>query len=281
MIDTKTRLLGLIGYPLGHSLSPLLHNQAIEEINLNYVYLAFEVKPADLKKAVNAIRAFGIRGVNVTIPHKERVIPLLDEVEPLARKIGAVNTIVNDQGKLKGYNTDLSGLKRMLEEDASFVLKGKKAVIIGAEDAARAAGFTLCQAEIAEIYLLNRTIKKAEQLAGEWTEYYPEIRIKGGGLSPENYYRELKNSNLLIDTTPVGMSPNTDEFPVVEENALHSGLLVVDLVYNPRETALLKAARRAGAKTLGGIGMLIYQGLESFKLWTGKEAVVENWKKIL
>jgi shikimate dehydrogenase len=281
MINIKTQVLGLIGYPLGHSLSPLLHNQAIKELGLNYVYLAFEVEPANLREALEGIRALNVKGINVTIPFKEKVIPLLDEVDPLASQVGAVNTICNEGGYLKGYNTDVTGLRRMIEEDGEFNLKGKKAVVVGAGGAGRAAGFALCQAGIGEIYLLNRTLQKAMGVTAEWKQYYPGVSIDCGPLEVKHYYSILKEADLLIDTTPIGMAPEVDVPPVIAEKALHPELLVIDLVYNPRETTLLKAARRVGADTLDGLGMLLYQGIESFKIWTGYSPSVESWRELV
>lgn len=281
MIDSKTRVLGLFGYPLGHSISPLLHNQALKDLGLNYVYLPFPIEPGYLEDGVRAIRALNIRGVNVTIPYKEEVIPFLDEVDSLARKIGAVNTIVNNNGKLKGYNTDFTGFQRMLEEDGRFRIEGKKAVIIGAGGASRAVGIALCQRGIEEIHLLNRTRERAEELALSWQKYYPEIKIKTGGLEYDYCKPLISRADLLVDTTPVGMAPNMEVEPVIPAEVLHSNLLVVDLVYNPAETTLLKAAKRAGAETLNGLGMLLYQGIEAFKLWTDIEPEIDSWRTLV
>ncbi len=278
MVNVKTKILGLIGHPLAHSFSPLLHNQAIEEFELNYVYLPFEVDPKHLNEAIKGIRALNVRGINVTIPFKERVVPLLDEIDILAEKVGAVNTIVNEGGILKGYNTDVTGLRRMIEDDGNFKLKGKKAVVIGAGGAGRATGFSLCQAGISDIYLLNRTPEKGMVIAEEWERNYPGVNIKYRALNLEDYYSIIKKADLLIDTTPVGMEPFKNVPPVIDEEALHSNLLVVDLVYNPRETTLIKAARKVGANTLNGLGMLLYQGIESFKIWTGCEPSAKTWR---
>ncbi|MFW6381651.1 MAG: shikimate dehydrogenase, partial [Bacillota bacterium] len=242
--------------------------------------LAFSIKPEELIDAVRGLRALNIRGMNVTIPHKEAVIPLLDEIDPLAKKIGAVNTIVNNKAVFKGYNTDVPGLIRMVEDDGGFSISGKKAMIVGAGGAARAAGIALLQQGIKEIYLVNRTVLKAEKLAADWKKYYNTTVITGA-LSPDFYSQYIKDIDLLIDTTPVGMSPEVEVPPVIEENYLHSNLLVVDLVYNPAETSLLKAACRSGAQTMNGMGMLLYQGIESFKIWTGRDIDVNTWWSIV
>lgn len=280
MVDINTRVLGVIGYPLGHSLSPLLHNHSLNELNLNYVYLAFTIKPDDLSNAINGFRALNIRGVNVTIPHKEAVIPLLDEIDPLALKVGAVNTIINNEGILKGYNTDVPGLTRMIEDDGNFTIKNKKALVVGAGGAARATAIALLQQGIKELCLINRTEGKAEKLVADLKKYYNNS-LYYGRLNPDFYSGLIKDIDILIDTTPVGMSPDIEVPPVIPEQHLHSSMLVVDLVYNPSETTLLKAANRVGAKTLNGMGMLLYQGIESFKIWTGYNLNVETWRNLV
>jgi len=281
MVDINTGILGLVGYPLGHSLSPLLHNSSIEKEKLNYVYLAFPVTGDKFPAAMAGFRAINVRGLNVTIPYKEEVISYLDRVDPLAARIGAVNTIVNEEGVFTGYNTDLAGLIRMIREDGNFNIGGKKVMLAGAGGAARAAGIGILEEGAAGLYVLNRNYTKAEKLAEEWREYYPEIEIKALPLEAEAYKSLIGEVELLIDSTPVGMAPQTDTAPVIPGEYLHEDMLVVDLVYNPRETCLLKAAKEAGAKTLDGLGMLIYQGIEAFRLWTGHEAEPVNWWKLV
>lgn len=281
MIDVNTKLLGLIGYPLGHSISPLLHNYSLQQEKLNYVYLAFPIKKKQLEEAIEGFKAIRFRGLNVTIPYKEAVIPFLDEIDPIAEKAGAVNTIVNEDGLLKGYNTDIPGLNRMIKEDANFDLKGKKAMVLGAGGAARATGIALLEEGIKEIYLLNRTDVKAETLALEWKKYYPETAVKVDRLDPDIYREYINSIDVIIDTTPVGMSPNIDMAPLIESEYLNNNMLVVDLVYNPPETGLLKAARERGADYINGMGMLLYQGIESFKLWTNHDISISDWYKCL
>jgi shikimate dehydrogenase len=280
VINSETKIIGIIGYPLEHSLSPLLHNQASDELGLNYVYLPFSLKPDYLEDGINAIRAFNIRGVNVTIPYKEGVIPYLDELDPLAEEIGAVNTIVNTEGHLKGYNTDMAGFQHVLEK-RSFKIEGKTAVIIGAGGASRAVGIALCQKGIKKIYLINRTEEKALRLLRDWQMKYPEIEFASVELKYDQYKSIIREADLLVDTTPVGMTPEIDVEPVISPEALHSKLLVIDLVYNPEETCLLKAADDSGAEAVNGLEMLIYQGIESFRLWTGYEPVFDSWQTLL
>lgn len=281
MVDVNTGILGLIGYPLGHSLSPLLHNNTIEREGLNYIYLPFTVEPDKLPAALEGFRAINVKGLNVTIPYKEEVISYLDRVDPLAARIGAVNTIVNEEGVFTGYNTDLAGLIRMIREDGNFNIGGKKVMLAGAGGAARAAGIGILEEGAAGLYVLNRNYTKAEKLAEEWREYYPEIEIKALPLEAEAYKSLIGEVELLIDSTPVGMAPQTDTAPVIPGEYLHEDMLVVDLVYNPRETCLLKAAKEAGAKTLDGLGMLIYQGIEAFRLWTGHEVDSADWWELV
>ena len=281
MVDINTGILGIVGYPLGHSLSPLLHNSSIEKEKLNYIYLPFPVARDKFPAAMAGFRAINVRGLNVTIPYKEEVISYLDRVDPLAARIGAVNTIVNEEGVFTGYNTDLAGLIRMIREDGNFNIGGKKVMLAGAGGAARAAGIGVLEEGAAGLYVLNRNYTKAEKLAEEWREYYPEIEIKALPLEAEAYKSLIGEVELLIDSTPVGMAPQTDTAPVIPGEYLHEDMLVVDLVYNPRETCLLKAAKEAGAKTLDGLGMLIYQGIEAFRLWTGHEVDPVNWWKLV
>jgi len=280
MINSETKIIGLIGYPLEHSLSPLLHNQASGELGLNYVYLPFLLRPDYLEDGIKAIRAFNIRGVNVTIPYKERVIAYLDELDPLAEEIGAVNTIVNTEGHLKGYNTDMTGFQHMLEK-RGFKIEGRTAVIIGAGGASRAVGIALCQKGIKKIYLINRAEEKALRLLRDWQKKYPETEFTFVELKYDQYKSIIRRADLLVDTTPVGMTPEINVEPVVRPEALHSKLLVIDLVYNPEETCLLKAAGDSGAETVNGLEMLIYQGIESFRLWTGYEPVFDSWQTLL
>lgn len=279
-IDINTKILGLIGYPLGHSISPLLHNYSLEKLDLNYVYLAFALEPDSIQKGLEGLTALNFRGINVTIPHKNRVIPYLDELDPLAQKIGAVNTIVNDNNKLQGYNTDAAGFKRMLEDDGNFIISGKKAAVIGAGGASRAVGVVLCHSGISELYVINRTYDKARKLVRTWQQFYENIKIEAVPMEIAEYQPLIKKMDLIVDTTPVGMSPETDVEPVIAAHTLHAGQLVVDLVYNPPETTLMKAARSQGAQTLNGLDMLLYQGIEAFKLWTGQEPDVDDWREL-
>lgn len=281
MVDQKTGMLGLIGYPLEHSLSPRLHNQAIVELGLNLVYLSFPLRPEQLEDGIRAIRALGLRGVNVTIPYKERVLPYLDQLDPLAAKLGAVNTIVNNHGLLTGYNTDINGFCRMLEEDGGFRIRGKRALLLGAGGAARAVAFALCQQGIATLTIINRTADKARHLQKTLHGYYPGVRLTTAKLSRPELTAWSDPLDLIVDTTPVGMVPQLEVEPVIPLEVIRQARLVVDLVYNPPETSLLRAAAQVGVQGLNGMGMLLYQGIEAFKLWTGQEPELNSWRELV
>ena len=250
-------LFGVVGKPIGHSLSPAMHNAAFMEKGLNAIYLAFETE--DVEGILRGMRAFNMRGMSVTIPLKSAVIPYLDEVDKIAKKIGAVNTIVNDKGRLKGYNTDAMGAARALEEKTE--LQKKSCLIIGAGGAARAIGFILKEKGV-KLFVANRSLERGQGLAHVLE--CPFIPLKEAG---------DKRVDLLIQTTPVGMYPNVDQCPV-QEDMLHKGMVVMDIIYNPVETLLLKKAESKGCVTINGLGMFINQGSEQFRLWTGMEPPV-------
>lgn len=277
MITAKTKLCGLIGNPVGHSMSPVIHNAAFAKAELNFAYMAFEVKKEQLAEVAAGMRALDIKGLNVTIPHKVDVIPHLDALDPLAEKIGAVNTIVNDDGVLTGHNTDATGFLRALREDGVNP-EGKKVVVIGAGGAARAIAFTLAQ-NGATLAILNRPLEFdwAAQLA-ERLSQKTSATVKAAELDDETLKTELAEADILINATSVGMSPNTTETPV-PATLLRPDLAVFDVVYNPVDTRLLTEARAAGAVTISGLDMFVWQGALAFELWTGQKAPVELMRK--
>ncbi|WP_309493412.1 shikimate dehydrogenase [Candidatus Hecatella orcuttiae] len=270
-VDSATRVYALIGSPVEHSLSPTIHNAAFESLGLNCVYLAFNVASDGLPSALAGLRSLGVQGFNVTIPHKTAVIPLLDEVEPEARSIGAVNTVKIMGGKTVGYNTDGEGAISALRE-AGVEVKGLKVVLLGAGGAARALGFTLAKTS-GELVVANRTEAKAVKLAEELSRHH-SVRVKGIRLNSERLGEELRDAELLVNTTSVGMHPHEDASPI-PSRLLHSGLTVFDIVYNPLKTRLLREADAAGAKTVNGLGMLVHQAARSFEIWTGKKAPLD------
>jgi shikimate dehydrogenase len=260
------RLLYLLGYPVAHSLSPAMQNAALEALGLDYEYLLMPVPPSDLSGTVSNLRDASVAGFNVTIPHKVAVIPLLDEVDETASTVGAVNTVVNSGGRLRGYNTDSVAATRVLRE-AYGSLSGCRAVILGAGGAARAVASGLAP-HAERITVLARDPAKAEALAAEVAEHTgAEIHAAGIGEAS----KVTPYADVLVNATPAGMHPNVGSTPI-EAGALHRGLLVFDLVYNPEKTRLLREAEAAGARTVGGLPMLVYQGAEALRLWTGRAA---------
>ena len=257
-IDQHTTLYGVAGYPLGHTLSPVMHNLAFSSRGVNAVYLAFETR--DIEGAIRGMKALGIKGMSITIPHKSSVIPLLDEMDPLAEKIGAVNTIVNCEGRLTGYNTDAFGALKALEQAAA--LPGKNCLVVGAGGAARAIAFILKEHN-ARVTIANRTRERGQALAD--AVGCPFIPLEAVKSVP---------ADILVQTTSVGMHPRGDQ-SVIPADCLKPGMVVMDIVYNPVFTRLLSTAEGAGCTTVSGLGMFVHQGAEQFKLWTGLDAPVE------
>jgi shikimate dehydrogenase len=259
LIDGNTKIVGLIGNPVEHSLSPAMHNAAFKELNLNYVYLPFKVSNDNLKNVIAGADSLNIKGLNVTIPHKINIIPYLDEIDPIAKLIGAVNTI--DLKNKKGYNTDGIGALKAIEEVTSF--KNKKIVITGAGGSARAISFQVASEDIDNLVIINRNVDKAKSLSEDILKSSENISYN----SLNNLKDELSDADIFIDTTPLGLNPS--DKPIATSNILHEDLIVNDIVYNPIKTPLLKEAEIANSKTISGIKMLLYQGAESFKIWTG------------
>ncbi|MCX6644173.1 MAG: shikimate dehydrogenase [Candidatus Bathyarchaeota archaeon] len=271
IISGKTRVCGVIGDPIEHTLSPIMHNAAFKALKLDFAFLAFKVKVADVEKAVSGMRALGIHGLNVTMPHKSAVINYLDEVDQAAKAIGSVNTILNKDGRLFGFNTDGVGALQALRENG-VEPRGKKVLLLGAGGAARAIAYTLAR-EADELVILNRTAKQAAELANLLKQTF-DRKVVADALSPNTIKDTLQDSDVLINATSVGMKPNANQTPVAFE-WLRPDLAVMDIVYNPVETKLAKDAKAAGAKVVSGFEMLIYQGAASFEIWTGHSAPVE------
>jgi len=270
-ISGKTKICALIGDPVEHTVSPAMHNAAFQELGLDYAYIPFRVEPEQLKQAVAGLRALNIIGFNVTIPHKVAVIPLLDSLDPLAKKIGAVNTVVNDNGKLKGYNTDAEGFLRALNEHG-FKPNNRKVVVLGAGGASRAVTYVLTQ-KGASLTILNRQqeLNWAQDIAWSIREdFKKEVKVLELGHLPE----VLPGTDLLVNATSVGMYPAANK-SLVPAKLLVSFPLVFDIVYNPLQTKLLKDAAAAGARTVSGVDMLAWQGALAFEKWTGKKAPVD------
>ncbi|MHA1439640.1 MAG: shikimate dehydrogenase [Promethearchaeota archaeon] len=262
----RTKIFCLIGHPVEHSMSPTMWNPALQELGLDFVYIAFNVHPDNLKNAIEGMRALGIKGMNVTIPHKESVIKYLDEIDTIAQKIGAINTIKNCDGILKARNTDAGGGKKSLL-DAGCEISGKKILILGAGGVSRALSYVLSE-DAEKIVLTDIVEKRAKTVANEIkTSMGANIE---GKISNKNVIKnEIQNTDILINATPIGMYPKIEVSPI-DKNLLHSDLFVFDVIYNPLETQLIKDAASIGCKTLGGLNMLVNQGVLAFEWWTGK-----------
>ena len=276
MIDAKTKVIGLIGHPVEHSFSPIMHNAAFKDKGLNYVYVAFDVLPENLKYVIDGAKALGIVGFNVTIPHKIEIMKYLEEIDRDAQLIGAVNTIKIENGRAIGYNTDGIGARKALEEEIGKV-KDKNIIIYGAGGAARAVAFELAKNN--NIIIANRTIEKAEKLAKEIAEKLG--KEFGREVKFDSLDADLEGVDIVINATPIGMYPNVNVEPIVKADKLREDMVVMDLIYNPLETVLLKEAKKVGAKAINGLGMLIYQGAIAFKIWTGVDPNVEVMKEAI
>jgi shikimate dehydrogenase len=267
-VHGDTRVVGVFGYPVAHSLSPAMHNAAFAALRLSYIYIPFPVSPDALGPAIRSLSALGIVGVNLTIPHKENVLPFLDAITEEAREVGAVNTVHCLEGRLLGDNTDGRGFYESLRE-MGLSLQGKQVVVLGAGGAARSVVFRLLR-EGAHVILTNRTPDRAARLAQDAARAGYGARVRVVETDAE---RELRNAiagaELLVHTTRIGMHPETDALPSVPLEAFHPNLLVYDLVYNPVETRLIQEAQRRGCRTLTGVKMLVYQGAAAFERWTG------------
>ena len=276
-VSGRTKVCAVIGDPVEHSLSPCFQNAAFQHLKLDFIYVAFTVKAEDLGDAISGVRSLGIYGLNVTMPHKISVIKYLDELDERADRIKSVNTILNRNGKLIGYTTDGIGVLNALKYNG-IDPKGKKVVILGAGGAARSASYAL--SEVAgELVILNRTIERARNLASKVRKLIgSHVNVKWDGLTEESLRREVREADILINATPVGMSPNVNG-TLVEKRLLHPDMVVFDMIYHPLKTRLLREAEEVGAKTINGLSMLIHQGAASFEIWTGVEAPVDVMMK--
>ncbi len=263
-IDAKTTICCIIGDPVSHSLSPVMHNAGYQELGLNFAYVAFGVK--DVKKALDGIVSLGIRGVSVTVPHKRSVIPFLHKIDETARQIGAINTIVNNNGILTGYNTDYTGALLALEEKTD--LANKRVLLLGAGGAARALAFGLKQKNVS-LTISNRTKDHAKKLAEEVGTTYNDSAT----------LTDLSNIDILINATTVGMKQ--DAKPLIEKHLLHKNLVVFDIVYTPKVTQLIQDAKSIGCEVVYGYKMLLYQAVLQFELFTGQKAPVSIMEQVL
>jgi len=281
LVSGSSTLVGVIGWPVSHSLSPQMHNAAFEAMGLDWYYVPFAVAPDNLERATGSLAALGIRGVNVVLPHKTAIIPFLHKVDELARLTDAVNTIAQDGGVLAGYNTDVDGFAQSLQAEGVPV-EGVSAVLLGAGGAARAVAVALARSGVREVVVVGRTPKKAEAVAG-LVGRVPGSRARGAWVpwtEPE-LARAVAGADLVVNVTSIGMYPHQDEPSPIPERLLRPGQTVCDIVYRPLWTRLLQAARGRGCRCVGGAKMLVYQGARAFRIWTGLEPPVDIMEKAL
>ena len=273
-----TKLVILLGNPLGHSVSPPMHNRVFEQLGLDYCYMPVEVTETNLETVFSGLSRMNVAGFNVTIPHKINIIKYLDELDPLAATIGAVNTITVRDGQTKGYNTDGEGFIRSFEEETKISVKGKRVFLLGCGGGARAIAMTLAFHGAEKLYLHNRTTAKADNLADEINK---KIRpcTEVVKQSKDSQRDALADCNILINTTSLGMHPQEDVLPI-EDSLITPHLIVADIIYNPLMTKLLTTAQEKGCIIARGLGMLIYQGAAAFKLFTGVDPLVEEMSKV-
>jgi shikimate dehydrogenase len=275
VISGNTKVCAIIGDPVEHSLSPVIHNSAFNELGLNFVYVAFTVKAKELGTAISGARSMGFKGLNVTMPHKNAVMNYLDEVDATAKNIGAVNTILCNKEQLIGYNTDGKGAIFAMQNNSVFP-ENKKLVLLGAGGAGKAIAYQVAQ-DVGELVILNRTRQKAEKLAELIRKNFNK-KVKGQSLTSSTLKEELEMADILINSTSVGMYPNVEYSPVPSD-MLRSDLCVMDIIYNPFDTKLLKDANSVGAKIISGVEMLIHQGAIAFEIWTNCIAPLEVMRK--
>lgn len=285
-INGETKLVGLIATPIGHSLSPAMHNMSFRKLNLNYAYMAFEVGNDQLTDVVTGMRALNLRGFNVSMPNKTKILPLLDELSPAAQFIGAVNTVVNENGKFIGHNTDGIGYMRGLIEAGIDVI-GKKMTLIGAGGAATAIAIQAALAGVEEISIFNRDDHFFPRAVKNVEIINEQIRDKNCRANVyhledlDQLKEEITTSDILTNGTNVGMKPLEGQSPIPDASWLHPELTVSDVIYIPRKTKLLEQAESVGCRTINGLGMMLWQGAKAFEMWTGHVMPVEYIKEQL
>lgn len=275
-VTGSTKVLAILGHPIGHSLSPLMQNAALEVLGLPFVFIPFAVSPDDLPTAIAGLKSLGVAGFNVTVPHKKSVVPLLDEIDPSARMIGAVNTVKNDNGRFIGYNTDAPGFLQSLREELSFQPQGASVLIIGAGGAARAALHALAAAGIKSVTVANRAEMRARVFCGNFKDSFPNVDMESSDLSLLANEASLSSFDLLVNTTSVGLDGSA-----FTHFAPASSLVAYDMVYGVKPTPFVQAIRNAGGSAVNGYGMLAAQGEKAFHIWTGVAPPAGLMKKIL
>jgi len=280
-IKYDTKLLGIFGHPIKHSFSPLIHNKALDLLNLDYIYLPFDIGSVNLHDAIKGVIALGVRGFNVTIPHKETIMEYLHDFSDEATMIGAVNTVVNDMGRLIGYNTDVFGINESLVKHKEKFI-GEQITVIGSGGAARAVIFCLIRNfRPSQIVIVNRTEQRANNLKRYFKQKMRFENFKAYELFPPEITEVLKDSALIVNATSVGMHPDVDDSPINIRQAFNKKQVVYDLIYNPIKSKLLLMAESEGATVINGLDTLVNQAAKSFKLWTGKEMPINEIKNLL
>jgi shikimate dehydrogenase len=278
MISGRTKIVGVIGDPVEHSRSPQMHNSAFQEMGLDYVYIPFRVKAEELKSAIDGFKALNVVGINVTLPHKKAVLPLMDRVSEEAQLIGAVNTLVFKDGTVKGHNTDARGFLASLYEKGIDSVRGMKVVVLGAGGGARAIVTGLALESVSSITIANRTVENAVKLADDLSKK-TDVQMKGIALDESKFSDYVSKCDLLVSTITAGMDPSIKLS--IDPDWLQKDCIVCDIVYTPPDTNLLKSAMDRGLKTVGGMGMLVHQGAISFQLWTGLQPPLETMRQAL
>ena len=276
-INATTRLCAVLGAPIAHSASPAMQNAAFQALGLNWCYVAFEVEPGHLRAAIEGARALDVAGFNLTVPHKLLAVDMMDTLDESAKMFGAVNTIKferkNGKVRIMGFNTDAEAISVSLREDLGIKLRGAKVLLLGAGGAGRTAALKLASENVAELYLVNRTLNKAEKIAREIKKRFPSVTVA-------TRYPEGK-TDLVLNATSLGLKPS-DPSPLDEKRfSLSQARAVYDMIYRPPQTRLLASAKKAGCKTANGLGMLLHQGAKAFKIWTGRNAPVKVMRSAL
>lgn len=281
IITGHTQLTGLLGSPVAHSISPMMHNEAFAQLGLDYAYLAFDVNEEELETAIEGLRAMKVKGFNLTMPNKNRMCHLCDKLSPIAQITGAVNTVVNENGIFVGHTTDGIGYMESVKE-AGVNIIGEKITVLGAGGAATSIIVQAAFDGVAEISIFNQKSKSYERMEGIISQLTEQTNCKLNLFtydSQDILRKELAESILLVNTTPVGMAPNIEDSLITDTTMFHPNLTVSDIIYNPEETKLLRLAKETGCKTFNGLHMLLYQGAAAFKLWTGQEMPIEIIKE--
>jgi shikimate dehydrogenase len=277
-VSYKAELVGVFGYPVAENPTGVMQEAAFEDRGLNWRYLTIEVRPENLEQAMIGLRAFGMQGVNLTIPHKVAVIQYLDRLSPETELIGAVNTVVREGKELIGHNTDGKGFLRSVRDDAGVDPAGKRIVFLGAGGAARAMSVELALAGTAHITIVNRTPNRGQELAKHLSDVTPAA---AQFVHWQGEYSVPPEADILVNATSIGLFPNVEEAPAVDIASIRPDLLVCDVIPNPPHTAFLRAVEAVGARTLDGLGMLVYQGAIAFQMWTGIEASIPVMRRAL